>query len=88
MVNKDEEARRINLRSLLRQDENAALKDQLIQKDCRIGDLSNQCDDIRSLLEVETRKNFLQEKKLRAQAREISDLKVVSFCRCLSVRHI
>ncbi|KAK3682176.1 hypothetical protein B0T22DRAFT_470506 [Podospora appendiculata] len=75
LLAKDEEARRIKLRSMLIRDENTALKEQLAQKDNCIKTLIDQVDDVRAQLDSVQQKSARQEKLMQTQAREISNLK-------------
>jgi len=76
IVVKEEEARRLKLRSVLLGDENATLKDQLARKDDQITRLTSKCDTFRDHLENATQAGRQQEKQIRLQARELSTLKV------------
>jgi predicted RNase H-like nuclease (RuvC/YqgF family) len=75
-VVKDEEARRLKLRSMILRDETSTLNDQLAQKDARIKQLVDQLDDVRSQLDGAQEKSRRQDKLMQSQAREISNLKV------------
>ncbi|KAK0709410.1 hypothetical protein B0T26DRAFT_742859 [Lasiosphaeria miniovina] len=72
---KDEEARRVKLRSMLLRDENSSLKGRVAQKTAQIKNLVDQGDDIRSQLESVQQKCRRQEAMVQAQAREINNLK-------------
>jgi seryl-tRNA synthetase len=78
LVAKDEEARRLKLRTMILRDETSAVKDQLAQKDARIKQLLDQVDDIRGQLDGAQEKSRRQDKLMQSQAREISNLKVTS----------
>lgn len=78
---KDEEARRLKLRSMVLRDESSGLKDQLLLRDQRIKDLVDQVDDVRSQLETTQEKSSRQEKLMGTQSREIANLKVNSSLR-------
>ncbi|KAK4126738.1 hypothetical protein N657DRAFT_687157 [Parathielavia appendiculata] len=75
LVVKDEEARRLKLRSIILRDEASALKDQLAQRDARIKQLVDQVDDVRSQLGGALEKSRRQDKLMQSQAREITNLK-------------
>jgi chromosome segregation ATPase len=76
LVVKDEEARRLKLRSMILRDETSTLNNQLAQKDARIKQLVDQLDDVRSQLDGAQEKSRRQDKLMQSQAREISNLKV------------
>lgn len=73
---KDEEARRLRLRSMILRDEAAELRDHLAQNNARIKDLVEQIDDSRRQLDASQEKSRRQEKAIQSQAREINNLKV------------
>jgi 21S rRNA (uridine2791-2'-O)-methyltransferase len=73
---KEEETRRLKLRSMVLGDETSALKDQLVLKETRIKELVEQVDDIRSQLDGAQEKSRRQDNLMQSQAREISNLKV------------
>ncbi len=75
---KDEEARRLKLRSMVLDDEASSLKDQLVQRDARIKELVDSVDDVRSLLDGADEKARRQDLLMQSQAREIANLKVRS----------
>ncbi|KXX74422.1 hypothetical protein MMYC01_208887 [Madurella mycetomatis] len=72
---KDEEARRIRLRSMLHRDEASSLRDLLAQKDVRVKELVDQVDDIRGQLDSAREKSRRQDNLMRTQSREIANLK-------------
>ncbi len=76
LVIKDEEARRLKLRSLLLRDENAAIKDDLARKEERIKKLLAQHEAVQEQLQITSEKARQQENRMRSQARELADLKV------------
>jgi 21S rRNA (uridine2791-2'-O)-methyltransferase len=75
---KDEEARRLKLRSMVLRDETSGLKDHLAQRDVRIKELVEQVDDVRGQLDGAQEKSRRQDKLMQSQAREIANLKVRS----------
>ncbi|KAK1762368.1 hypothetical protein QBC33DRAFT_283555 [Phialemonium atrogriseum] len=75
IVVKDEEARRLKLRSVLLQNENGTLKDQLAQKDDQVTQLITKCDAFHGQLEAAAQKCRQHETQMRIQARELSNLK-------------
>ncbi|KAK3316733.1 FtsJ-like methyltransferase-domain-containing protein [Apodospora peruviana] len=75
LLAKEEEARRLRLRSVLLRDENSSLKDQIAQRDERIKTLVELNDDLRGQLESVQQKCSRQEKLMQTQSREISNLK-------------
>lgn len=76
VIVKEEDTRRHRLRSVVLRDENATLREQLSQKDVRIKKLAQECDGMRDQLEAVNRTCQDQQKQLRAQARDQSNLKV------------
>jgi len=76
LVVKDEEARRLKLRSMVLRDETSGLRDNLSQKDIRIRDLVEEIDDVRRQLDASQEKSRRQDKVMQSQAREINNLKV------------
>lgn len=76
IVVKEEEARRLKLRSVLLGDENATLKDQLARKGDQITRLSSKCDTFRDQIESAAHVGRQHEMQIRVQARELSNLKV------------
>ncbi|EOO01716.1 putative rossmann-fold nad (+)-binding protein [Phaeoacremonium minimum UCRPA7] len=75
VIVKEEDTRRHRLRSVVLRDENATLREQLSQKDVRIKKLAQECDGMRDQLEAVNRTCQDQQKQLRAQARDQSNLK-------------
>ncbi|KAL2162443.1 hypothetical protein VTH06DRAFT_7356 [Thermothelomyces fergusii] len=75
LVVKDEEARRLKLRSMILRDEASMLRDRLAQQDARIKDLVEQVDDSRRQLDASREKSRRQDKVVQSQAREINNLK-------------
>jgi predicted nucleic acid-binding Zn-ribbon protein len=76
LVVKDEDARRLRVRIAMLKDDAATLREQLAQKDESINKLSESFDDIRSQLDAMTQKCQEQDKQLRSQMREQSNLRV------------
>ncbi|KAH7630303.1 hypothetical protein B0T09DRAFT_357868 [Sordaria sp. MPI-SDFR-AT-0083] len=72
---REEDGRRMKLRSMVLRDDNATLKDQLAHKDNRIKILIQQADDARHLIESIQQQCARQEKQIQAQIREIAHLK-------------
>lgn len=77
IIVKDEEVRRTRVRSTMLRDDVATIRTQLSQQTDRYDKLSKQHTEARSKLVASTRKSDEQEKKLKAQAREILNLKVL-----------
>lgn len=75
---KEEEGRRLKLRSMVLGDETSALKDQLVVKETRIKELIDQIDDVRCQLDGAQEKSRRQDNLMQSQAREINNLKVNS----------
>ncbi|CAM1500858.1 Fc.00g100200.m01.CDS01 [Cosmosporella sp. VM-42] len=75
LVNKDEEARRLKLRVLALRDDNATLKDQVMQRDARLKSLQRQGSDVRVELDEAKETAKLQESRLQKQTKELTDLK-------------
>jgi hypothetical protein len=73
---KDEETRRMKLRSMVLADESASLKDQMSSRSARIKALTEQIDDTRTQLQSAHEKCRRQEKLMQTQSREITNLKV------------
>lgn len=73
---KDEETRRMKLRSMLSRDEASSLKEQLAQRDVRVKELVDQVDDARSQLDSLRERCRRQDLLMKTQAREIANLKV------------
>lgn len=77
IIVKDEKVRRTRVRSTMLRDDVATIRTQLSQQTDRYDKLSKQHTEARSKLVASTRKSDEQEKKLKAQAREILNLKVL-----------
>ncbi|KAK3902230.1 hypothetical protein C8A05DRAFT_34070 [Staphylotrichum tortipilum] len=75
LLGKDEEARRLKLRSMVLSDEASSLKDQLAQRDARIKELVDIVDDVRAQLDGAHDKARRQDNLMQSQAREIANLK-------------
>jgi predicted nucleic acid-binding Zn-ribbon protein len=73
---KDEDVRRLKLRILILRDENTTLRDQIIQSNDENAELTTQCEDLGAQLEAKIQVVRSQEKQLRKQEREFSNLKV------------
>lgn len=76
LVVKDEESRRLKLRSVLLEDEKETLKDNLSRTNDKLRRLTIQCDTFRGDLESSAQAGRQQETQIRVQARELSNLKV------------
>ncbi|KAK3295042.1 uncharacterized protein B0H64DRAFT_200795 [Chaetomium fimeti] len=75
LVVKNEETRRLKLRSMVLRDETSGVKDQLAQRDLRVKELVAQIDDVRSQLDSAQEKSRRQDNLMQSQAREITNLK-------------
>jgi chromosome segregation ATPase len=76
----EEEARRLQLRILLLEDNNDELNEQLTLEDDKMEELERECVELRMRLEqaeIDVRKG---ENDLRIQTREISNLRVCETC--------
>lgn len=73
---RDEEARRLKVRSIILQDEATGFRDQLAQRDIRIKDLIEQISDFRDQLAAVDEKSRRQDNIMQSQMREIANLKV------------
>jgi len=73
---KDEETRRMKLRSMVLADETVSLKEQMSSRSARIKALMEQADDARAQLQSSQEKCRRQEKLMQTQSREIANLKV------------
>lgn len=76
LVVRDEEARRLKLRSMILEDEATGSKDQLAQREIRIKDLVEQINDFRGQLANADEKSRRQDNVMQSQMREIANLKV------------
>lgn len=76
---KDEDVRRLKLRILLLRDENTTLRDQISQNCDENARIAAQCEGISAQLEAKIEVARSQEKQLRKQEREFSNLKVRPF---------
>lgn len=76
MVLRDEEARRLKLRSLLLQDDNAIIRDELGRKANLIKDLKAKLNSTQQQVDIWMDKARSTEKKVLSQARELANLKV------------
>ncbi|KAI1649145.1 uncharacterized protein F4817DRAFT_42869 [Daldinia loculata] len=72
---KDEDVRRLRVRILLLRDENTTLRDQIAHNNDTNTKLSAQCDDLSAQIEAKMDVIRSQEKQLRKQEREYSNLK-------------
>ncbi|KAM0200349.1 hypothetical protein ACHAPA_004925 [Fusarium lateritium] len=75
LTGRDEEARLLKLRLLALRDENASLKDRLIQRDARVKQLTKQGKDEHAELAETKEKLKAQDMQLRKQGNELEDLK-------------
>ncbi|KAL1881436.1 hypothetical protein VTK73DRAFT_3954 [Phialemonium thermophilum] len=75
MVVKDEEARKLRLRTVLVHDDNGTLKEQLAQKRQDIKKLTERCDMLRDQLEAANQRSRQLEKQMRLRERELSALR-------------
>lgn len=73
---KDEDVRRLKLRILMLRDENNSLRDQIAQNTDAGTKLAAKCDDLSAQLRAKIEVVRLQEKQLRKQEREFSQLQV------------
>jgi predicted nucleic acid-binding Zn-ribbon protein len=76
LIIKDENARRLRLKILLLENENADLRGQLVSADDRIDGLEQEGDDVRAELDNTREDLQRQEAESRSQARELNILKV------------
>ncbi|KAI0108380.1 hypothetical protein F4814DRAFT_55862 [Daldinia grandis] len=72
---KDEDVRRLRVRILVLRDENTALRDQIAHNNDTNTKLSAQCDDLSAEIKAKMDVIRSQEKQLRKQEREYSNLK-------------
>ena len=85
LTGRDEEARLLKLRLLSLRDENASLKDRLVQRDALVKQLSKQSNDTQSELKTAKSKLKAQDSQLKKQGNALEDLKVSkSVRRCLT----
>lgn len=77
---KDEDARRLKLRSMVLRDEAALVKDRVAHRDARINELLEQIEDVRIQLQGAEEKSRRQDKLIQAHSREIANLKVRLCC--------
>ncbi|KAI1345057.1 hypothetical protein F5Y15DRAFT_16046 [Xylariaceae sp. FL0016] len=75
LLNKDEDMRRLRTRILLLKDENTSLRDQVELNNETTTKLNAQCDDLSAEIEAKMEIVRSQEKQLRKQEREYSNLK-------------
>lgn len=75
---KDEDVRRLKLRILMLRDENTTLRDRISQNRDENTRLAAQCEGISAELEAKIEAARAQEKQLRKQERELSNLKVLT----------
>ncbi|KAH9892242.1 hypothetical protein F4778DRAFT_749870 [Xylariomycetidae sp. FL2044] len=72
---KDEDVRRLKVRILMLRDENTSLRDQVSHNDDLHAKLTTQCNDLSAQIEAKMELVRSQEKQLRKQEREYSNLK-------------
>ncbi|KAH6968805.1 hypothetical protein DER45DRAFT_639047 [Fusarium avenaceum] len=75
LTGRDEEARLLKLRLLTLRDENASLKDRLVQRDALVKQLTKQGKDAHAELAETKEKLKAQDMQLRKQGNELEDLK-------------
>ncbi|KAM0542020.1 hypothetical protein ACHAPJ_012995 [Fusarium lateritium] len=75
LTGRDEEARLLKLRLLTLRDENASLKDRLVQRDALVKQLTKQGNDAHAELAETKEKLKVQEMQLRKQGNELEGLK-------------
>jgi hypothetical protein len=78
LTGRDEEARLLKLRLLTLRDENASLKDRLVQRDALVKQLTKQGKDAHTELAETKEKLKAQDMQLRKQGNELEDLKVIN----------
>jgi chromosome segregation ATPase len=76
LIVKDEEARRLKLRSQLLRNDNATIKDDLAKKEERIKELVAQHEALQEQLHSASEKARQQENRMRSLERELANLKV------------
>jgi hypothetical protein len=76
LTGRDEEARLLKLRLLTLRDENASLKDRLVQRDALVKQLSKQSSDTQAELKTSKSKLKAQDTQIRKQSNALEDLKV------------
>lgn len=75
-IGRDEEARLLKLKLLALRDDNATLKDKILQKDARITALTKQGDQVRVELDEGKEAARAQETRMKKQGLELANLKV------------
>ncbi|GKU01564.1 hypothetical protein FLAG1_03753 [Fusarium langsethiae] len=75
LTGRDEEARLLKLRLLTLRDENASLKDRLVQRDALVKQLSKQSSDTQAELKTSKSKLKAQDTQIRKQGNALEDLK-------------
>ncbi|KAL3608055.1 hypothetical protein FPOAC2_03048 [Fusarium poae] len=75
LTGRDEEARLLKLRLLTLRDENASLKDRLVQRDALVKQLSKQSSDTQAELKTSKSKLKAQDTQIRKQSNALEDLK-------------
>ncbi|KAM0497520.1 hypothetical protein ACHAP8_006684 [Fusarium lateritium] len=75
LTGRDEEARLLKLRLLTLRDENASLKDRLVQRDALVKKLSKQSSDTQAELKTSKSKLKAQDTQIRKQSNALEDLK-------------
>jgi chromosome segregation ATPase len=76
LTGRDEEARLLKLRLLTLRDENASLKDRLVQRDALVKQITKKGKDAHAELTEAKEKLKAQEMQLRKQGNELEGLKV------------
>lgn len=87
LIIKDEGARRLRLRVLLLENENNDLHEQLASEGDRVDALEQEGEELRRQLEQAQENSCRHEAELRAQTRELNNLRVMSH-RLQSVAHV
>ncbi|KAI8960995.1 hypothetical protein F5Y11DRAFT_328081 [Daldinia sp. FL1419] len=75
LLNKDEDVRRLRVRILMLRDENTSLREEIAHNNDTHNKLSAKCDDLGGQIEAKMDVIRSQEKQLRKQEREYSNLK-------------
>ncbi|KJZ72488.1 hypothetical protein HIM_08157 [Hirsutella minnesotensis 3608] len=74
-INRDEEARLLQVKLLATRDDTAALKDQIAEKDDMIVSLKKTCEDLRSELDDNKKATRAQDARMKKQNMEFANLK-------------
>lgn len=76
LINRDEEARRLKVQSLLLRDENAEVAETLYKKDAQISALTRQRDQLRLEVDNGMQSSLAQGMRLKKQDPDIANLRV------------